>query len=278
MKLDQDARFPHPVLSQDTGDYPAGVFRTDFSVAEKTDSAEVRLDYTIELQEPSLQQLIADDHASLGIFVTCRDTYYSKLVPLGLAGGQVNFEPGSLMGRVTVQPMIWARKQVDGYALAACHEEFGGGTIGFVAGDILALDDEFAISVGREKLAQMETIFSIALMESLPPGTLALNLDAERITVLVASDIYDTVNTLRDLPHGRPITLNSVFLPAVMQVLESLREGAGAFEARRWYKVFEAKCTHLGIDPANCDLWESAQKLLQAPFSEIHRHKEILGN
>jgi hypothetical protein len=278
MKLDQDARFPHPVLSQDTADYPAGIFRTDFSVSEKPDSAEVRLDYTIDLQEPSLQKLIADDQASLGIFVTCRDTYYSKLVPLGLAGGQVNFEPGALMGRVTVQPMIWTRKQVEDFSLDHCHEEFGGGTTGFLAGDILALDDEFAINVGREKLAQMETIFSIALMDSLPSGTFALNLDAERITVLVASDIYDTVNSLRKLPHGCPITLNSVFLPAVMQVLDTLREGAGTFEGRRWYKVFEAKCTHLGIDPANCDLWESAQKLLQSPFSEIHRHKELLGN
>lgn len=277
MKLDADARFPHPVLSPDTGDYPNGLFKSSFAVVEKPDSAEVRLDYAVELEEPSLHDLIASSHAALGIFVMCRDTYYSKLVPLGLAGGQVNFEPGSLMGRVSVRPMIWTSLPVAAFPLENCHEEFGKGVLSFGEGEILALDDEFVINVGREKLAQMETIFSIALMESLPSGTFSLNLDAERITILVAQDIYETVNSLRGLAHGRPITLNSVFLPAVMQVLDILREGAEPYEGRRWYRVFEAKCTHLGIDPENCDLWESAQRLLQAPFLEIHNKKELLG-
>lgn len=277
MKLDSEARFPHPVLSPDTGDYLTGLFRAQFGVAEKPDTAEVRLEYSVELEEPLLQDLIASDQAALGIFVTCKDTYYSKLVPLGIAGGQVNFEPGTLMGRVSIQPMIWTRRVVKNFPLTNCHEEFGKGTTAFAEGNILALDSEVAINVGREKLAQMETIFSIALMETLPSGTFSLNLDAERITVLVAQDIYETVNTLRGLGHGRPITLNSVFLPAVMQILDILREGGESYEGRRWYRVFDAKCTHLGIDPARCDLWESAQKLLQTPFLEIHRNKEILG-
>jgi len=277
MKLDADARFPHPVLSPDTTDYLQGVFRTTFDVSEKPDTSEVRLDYQIELDEPTLRELIASDHAALGISVTCRETYYSRVLPLGLAGGQVNFEPGTLMGRVTVQPMIWTRKVIASFPLGNCHEEFHGTPLSFSAGTVLALDDEFAISVGREKLAQMETIFSIALFEELPAGSFSLNLDADRITVLVASDIYETVNTLRGLGHGKPITLNTVFLPAVMQVLDVLREGGEAYDGRRWYRVFQEKCTHLNIDPADCDLWEAAQKLLQAPFLEIHKNKELLG-
>lgn len=123
----------------------------------------------------------------------------------------------------------------------------------------------------------METIFAIAKSDELPPDTLAVDLESERIRVLVAENIYDTVNTLRGLGHGRPIILNSVYLPAVIQVLETVREGAAAYEARRWYRVFSAKCDHYGIDMEDPDLWRDAQKLLEAPFSEINSNKEILG-
>lgn len=277
MKLNKVMRFPHPVLSGDSGDYKSGAFQTQFAVVEKPDIGEVRLEYSIELDEPTLIQLVRDGRASVGIFVTCRDTYYTSLVPLGLKGGQVSFEPGKLMGLVSVHPLIWTREGVGTFPLTNCHEEFGNEPIEFKTGTVLAIDDEIRIDVGREKLAQMETIFDIAESADLTGGTLSVDLDADRITVLVASDIYETVNTLRNLGHGRPITLNCVFLPAVMQVIDVLREGTSAYEGRRWYRVFEAKCTHLGIDPASCDLWEAAQKLLKAPFLDIHHNKEILG-
>ena len=87
-----------------------------------------------------------------------------------------------------------------------------------------------------------------------------------------------TVNRLRGLTHGKPIVLNSVYLPAVMQVLDSLRDGAGTFDSRRWYRVFDAKCTHLSINTAAPELWEDAQKILDLPFLEIHKSREILDS
>src|SRR5262249_35503708 len=133
----------------------------------------------------------------------------------------------------------------------------------FAAGSVLALGDELVMHVGREKLAQMESIFTIAKADELGQGILSVFLEAEKIKILVASNIYDTVNRLRDLPIGKPIILNSVYLPAVMQVLDSLRDSGSTYEARRWYRVFDAKCTHLGINTDAPDLWGDAQKLLK---------------
>lgn len=276
MKINEQTRFPHPVLSADTGDYLAGEFSIELTVAEMLDSSRVTFDHRIKLDEPNLQRVVASDHAGVGIFVSCRDTYFSSLIPLGLAGGQFAFEPGALLGRVSVRPMIWSRREIAGYPLAACHAEFGGGKTDFAPGAVLALDQEVTIHVGREKLAQMETIFTIVSSESLPAGELAIDLDADKIRIMVASDIYQKLNTLRGLGHGKSIVLNSVYLPAVMQVLDSLRDG-GAYEDRRWYRVFEAKCTHLSIDIASSDLWRDGQRLLQSPFRHIAENAEILG-
>jgi hypothetical protein len=123
----------------------------------------------------------------------------------------------------------------------------------------------------------METIFSLVEAPHLTNGMLAVDLDSERVKILVAADIYQQLNTLRGMGTGKRIVLNSVYLPAVMEVLNVLRGGAGIYEGRRWHRVFTAKCEHLGIKPESPELWIDAQKLLEMPFAEISRSAEILG-
>lgn len=276
MKLNEKTRFPHPVLSASTGDYPTGEFTIKLTVAEVPDKADVALDFEVELTQPDIRALVESNAANVGLFVNCRDTFYSRFVPLGLGGGRFAFERGSLLGRVTVRPMIWTQKPMNGFSLKNCHPEFGASTIDFATGTVLALDDELVMNVGRDKLAQIETIFTIAKADELASGTLDVFLESDKIKILVAADIHETVNRLRELPNGKPIILNSVFLPAVMQVLDNMRGDTGAFEPRRWYRVFDAKCTHLSISKESPNLWKDAQKLLQAPFKAIHNNREIL--
>jgi hypothetical protein len=277
MKINDETRFPHPVLDPDNGDYLSGEFSISLSAVEVPDRAEVALDYAVTLTEPALRDAVANDRAGVGIFVTCRDTYFNQIVSFGLDPSRFAFEPGALVGRVLVRPIIWARRPITGFALANCHAEFGTGSVDFRAGDVLGLGDEIILNIGHEKLAQIETIFSLARSDDLEPNTLSVDLEDEKVKILAAANIYDTVNTLRGLGHGRPIILNSVYLPAVMQVLESLKGGGAGFESRRWFRVFNAKCDHLGISLENPDLWLDAQRLLEAPFAEIESKKEALG-
>ncbi len=277
MKITDDTRFPHPVLDAENGDYLTGQFGIALGVAEALDRAEVALDYQVTLDESQLRDAVGNDVAGVGIFVSCRDTYFSQLIPLGLEPSRFTFEPGALAGRVSVRPVIWARKPVHSYSLSNCHAEFGGGTTDFSVGTILGLADEVIINVGREKLAQIETIFALARSDELAANSLNVVLDDEKIKILAAGNIYDTVNTLRGLEHGRPIILNSVYLPAVMQVLDSLKGGTSSYEGRRWFRVFSAKCDHLRINTESPDLWADAQRLLEAPFAEIDAKKEKLG-
>jgi len=278
VKIDAGTRFPHPVLDDENGDYLNGAFAIVITeVAEQHSRSEVTLDYQITLTEPKLREATQSDSAAVGLFVTCRDTYYSRLVPLSLGGARFSFEPGALSGRVVLRPMIWARRQIRDFSLENCHAEYGGGLTTFNTGTVLALADELYIHVGREKLAQIETIFTLARSEELEANMLTVDLDDDKIRILAAGNIFDTVNGMRGLPAGKPIILNSVYLPAVMQVLDSLKGAAASYEGRRWHRVFTAKCDHLQIDMENPDLWKDAQRLLQAPFSDIETHKEMLG-
>lgn len=249
MKITENARFPHPVLSPCSCDFREGEFSMQFTVSENSapDRYQVALDYTMSLTEPTLRQLVEQGKAAAGIFASCLDTYYSRLIALGLDRGSFSFEPGALAGRVTLRPVVWTCGEVKEFPVGNCHEEFGGAPIPLPAGSVLAVDEEVTIQVGPEKLMQIETIFSIAKSDQLESGMLSVSLDSDRIKVLAAADIYETVNRLKSTEHARAVILNSVFLPAVIQVLDSLRDGASAYEGRRWYRVFSAKCDHLGI-------------------------------
>jgi hypothetical protein len=275
MKLNNESRFPHPVLSADTGDYLSGEFGITLNVSEQVDRGDVTFDYEVTLTQTDLHELVRAHGADVGIFVTCQQTYYSDLIPLGLDPGRFTFSSGKLTGRVTVRPMVWTRRAVTSFSLANTHEEFGGGTTGFGSGTILALGEESTISVGREKLAQMDSIFTIAKADDLEPSTLSVYLGEQKIRIMVAPDIYDTLIRLRDLSAGKPTVLNGVYLPAVMQVLDAIKDGGEAYEGLRWYRVFDAKCTHYQIDVRESEIWRDAQKLLQAPFSEVHRNASL---
>ena len=279
MKINERTRFPHPVLSEDTGDYLSGKFVLEVTgFAEGLVTDQVTLDYTASLIEPVLEAAIASGNASAGIFVTCLDTYFSRLVPLGIADGRFSFDPGVLVGRVEILPLIWARVPIARLPITNCHPEFGGGAAALDGGSVLAVGDLQVINVGREKLAQMDTIFSIVESSALADDQLSINLEAERIQVLVASNIHQKVNILRGKDFGRPIILNGVYLPAVMQILDILRGGDAQYEGRRWLRVFRAKCEHLNIDPLNPDLWSDAQKLLREPFSELRKTSIFWGD
>jgi hypothetical protein len=91
--------------------------------------------------------------------------------------------------------MVWTRRVVGSFSLANAHEEFGGGATDFGSGTILALGEESTISVGREKLAQMDSIFTIAKADNLAASTLSVYLGEQKIKILVAPDIYDTLST-----------------------------------------------------------------------------------
>lgn len=279
MKINDTMRFPHPVLGADTGDYPSGEFALEITaVSEAFSSDQVTVDYAATLTESGLRAAVADGVASAGIFVTCLDTYYSRAIPLGIEGGRISFDPGVLVGRVEIRPLVWARAEIPMFSLANCHSEFGGGTMPISAGDILALGELQILNIGREKLAQMDTIFSIVKDETLPADELSVNLDADRIQVLVAENIHQKVNDLRAKKFGHSIVLNGVYLPAVMQVLDILRTGDGDYEGRRWHRIFRAKCEHLDVNAKEPELWRDAQKLLNDPFAEISRAPEFWGD
>jgi hypothetical protein len=276
MKINEKTRFPHPVLSSENNDYLIGEFDIQVvTVEEKLTTDQVTVDVVVSLAEQSLRELIVDGHAGVGFFVTCLDTYYSRLVPIGLEDRRFSFEPGALVGSVSFLPMVWAKKNIGEFDLTNCHAEFGGGAMSLEIGSVLAVGEAQRLTIGREKLAEIESIFSVVQAPDLEDDELLVNPDSDKIQLLVASNIYQDFNRFRGLPHGKPIVLNSAFVPAVMEVLDLLRQASSEYEGRRWFRIFKAKCDYLGVDLESPNLWRDAQRLLNSPFGNIRMNSQL---
>lgn len=266
MKFSDDMRFPHPVLTAETGDFTEGVFQLDTQIEEIIETGKVSLNYTINLTEQSIRKLVEGGEATVGIFVRCGDTFYSDLRALGWPKGTIEFEKGSLLSRVTIRPVIWLSQALPKWIPENVHPEFTV-PLNLGVGDILAFDDEQILSVGQAKLAPMESIFSLVASPDQPEGKLSIKLDAEKITIFAGEETHKMINALRH-SSAKAALLSSIYMPAVMEVLDALRDDPDIHENRRWKQPFSAKCIAAGIDYGG-SLFENAQALLELPITRL---------
>ncbi len=275
MKLSDRSRFPHPVLWSESGDYIRGRFQVDFEGQESLTTGAVTLKYAATLEESAINDLLARGAAAPGVFVSCMETYYDRLLPMTLPSGKLEIAAGLLKGRVILRPVIWSTTAVSINHPDSIHPEFGNGAIQFAKGSMLAIGDEAVIEVGREKLARIESIFSLARNDEVPANQFALSLDNDKVEIWAAQATYEKIYRLRATGVSQAILLNSVYLPAVMDVLACLQGAADPFEGKRWHRIVTAKLRHLEINVDAEDLLVAAQRLLSSPFSAIPEELDI---
>ena len=277
MRFSEDTRYPHPVLSPGTGDFSAGEFDMDFTVHENPKTGSLTLEHSTTLTENGIISLVEEGKASVGCFVKCQDTYYSELLTLTWPEGRTDFEAGKLLNRVSLRPLVWMKCDIPEWDPGTINDEFDP-PVALKHGDIIAIGDEHILPVGQAKLAPVESIFELDNSPDIPEGILRIELERDRITILVGEKTYESILLLRGQAQGKSVVMNAVYLPAVMEVLDALRDGGEQYEGLRWYSPFMARCDFRGIDPADeKSLLESAQLLLDSPvqlLSQIVKEDE----
>lgn len=269
MRLSDDTRFPHPVLSPFTGDFTSGEFNVDFRVQEDRNTGALSLEYQISLTEPGIRRLVESNRAAVGCFIRCNDTYYTELRRLAWDSGRSDFHPGTLLNRVLLRPVVWLTDRLADWDPGTIHAEFEP-PVSLEKGDIIAIGDESIISVGLAKLTPIESIFELDPSPDIPEGKIQVALDRNRIAILVGPNTYKTISLLREQSTGIPVIMNAVYLPAVMEVLDAIRDAQDSYETRRWYKPFIARCDAKGISPtADKSILENAQALLDNPVHTL---------
>lgn len=274
MKLSLDMLFAHPVLSPASTDFRDALFDTDFIVTiGDNDNLDILASMTLRC--PDLNALLNSGGAGSGFFMICSHTYDNRLVEMAPGSKEHRFRASDFFGTVRLRPVVWSKEERKQWTSQYLHPEYGGAT-DFSKAAILAVGDEQTFSVDRERLKPFETIFALAALDSLPPGEIAVDTDADKITIKVHPSTKDSIEGIRNNRSGRNVLLNAVYLPALMHVLSDVAADRGRCEGRQWFRIFDAKAATEGINLAQPDLLRDAQRLLRLPFLMLEAEKERL--
>lgn len=268
MLIRPSTTFAHPILSPHTEDYGDGIFDITLDVEESPDTGTIRIGGQCTLDDASVRRLADSGQATIGVVVECLETYYQRFFPADLASFTLDFDQGELRGRVTVQAVIAASSDNVRLASESIAEDYPEHTRVVRVGDVVAVSTIHSFEAGLDKLLPMESIFHLVSNEQVEEGIFHVGLDNEAIRIEVHPTLYTTIYGLRGTGM-RDILLPSFFLPAVMTALDAMRNPG--YEAHRWHRVIEARCSHEGIKlDAGTDLALAGQKLLDAPLGLLH--------
>jgi hypothetical protein len=267
MRFSEEMSFPHPVLAPWLTDYEEAAFTIRLLHRESLKGGKLAIVCEASITQPDIVTLIESGCAIFGVFVNCESTSMRKLVPLGFPTGSHEFGPGALLNRVAFRPVVWTTEHLENWAPVGANPEFGD-AIAVPKGEILALGFEQTIDVSRAKMAPLETIFALRAVDSLADGEIEVDLERAKITILTSSKTYGTINEWRE-SQASSVVMGAVYIPALMQVLDTLREGTGSYENFRWYRPFIDRCATLEIEFDNVDLLKASAKLLDYPLTRL---------
>lgn len=269
MKIDLNTHFPHPVLCEGNDDFHRGSFDLRIDQVRETTSGEVEIDFALTLTEEQLHDLYRDGDVRAGAFIRCQDTFYSELRTADGMNGTWKFRKSALYGRVEVKPLLWLAAPLENWSNPNVNPEFGG-AISLGSSEVIGLGADTVFSIGQDKLKKFESIFELVPSDDIPNGRMKVDLLADAIRILVHPELFKSIELMRGNRGGKSLLLSAVYMPVVMEVLENLR-GRSGLEDKPWYRVFAAKCGHMGIDIDDAPLLESAQRLLASPIEKLEK-------
>lgn len=276
MKINDQLRFSHPVLSADTSDLGEFTLGINITVSEIPETSALSLICKLETGHPDFRRALDEGYISCFANIICLDTFYNQFHPLTPTETTVTVPPGLLRGRAQVRAIAVATKDLDISSWQYVHEEFNNISCLITKNSVVGLSEEFPIDVGLDKLRSLESIFRLVRQDSIAEGQIAVDIDTQYIRISAPPALYSTIHALRNLPTTRDVLLNSVYLSAVLEVLALVKSEPTGFEDKWWFRVFRARCTRLGIDLEDNDLLKSAQQLLGSPLAKLRTLQEHL--
>lgn len=275
MKLSSNMLFAHPVLSAASTDYSDATFEVTFALESNADVLNITSNGTMTC--PELHSLLDDGSAGFGFYLICPRTYHNRLVETTMAERTHRFTLSDYFGTVVIQPVLWSKELCTGWHSPRLHAEYGG-AVSLPSAAVLAIGERRRFSVDRQRLRPIESIFSLAARDELPHGQFSVDVEDDKIAIHAHSKTKEVVEEFRNNPRGRQVLLNSVYFPAVMHVLSEVSKDSTRLGDRTWFRIFEAKCSAIGIDLDRPEPLADAQRLLNLPFLKLVAEKDRLGD
>lgn len=276
MKLKSDTRFPYPVLTSFTDDYPSANFTfTVEPVEEVPETGEVAIYGELRTGEIFMDKAIAEGSLACGLYITCENTYFSEFFAIPSGTWNISVAAGNLRGVVKLRAIIYVAAERLAVPATSIHQEFGQQSFSLKKYSLAGVSDEFEFDAGLDKLVPMESVFRLESSSTVEDGLFQVGTDSQVIVIQVHPKLYESLNQIRNSGYGRQILLSALYLPCLIEVLDIASKDKN--DQLRWYRAIESRCREVGVELDGKDLLRKAQVLLDGPVGKMHTAVEALS-
>lgn len=276
MNINQNKAWLHPVLRPHPygDDYTHGEFSAVIDMDGIQNGTAVKLLCKFKLDVQEILDLIDQEKARCALLVHAEKTWHRELLFPEEDHDVIDkqYLAGDLAGRVRLIPFVVSVSEVMGYKSSSWHPDYSDMTFDFTVGSVLAHDNIRTYYVDPLPDGEIASIFQQICDEGMEPGRWELDLQNERIFIVMSQiDSEKFVNARNKAMHNPngAYLLNGIYLPALVAALNIIDKNPADYQEYRWYpslvnRMEQVGCSALGTETNERVL--DAQKLLADPY------------
>lgn len=270
MKFDKYKAFPYPVLRPGSDDYTDGEFQATVEFAIDGNNIKASIGYALSATE--ITDEIAKENAAYVCMISCRDTYYQRVISTSERNLEVNFDSGALRGEVRVNPYVVVKKDISAFTSPDINAEFGPGPFKFVEGEVLAQDEAQIFYFDRDLFRPITSVFDLVKKDELEDGMWTVGFEENHIQIEVSPKMKESIDMARNDHNKRIVLLNSIYFAAVMQAVQKLKDPNESFEGKKWAEVIRRQSHNKGVSLDKHDAYYIAELLMQQPIMLLNAY------
>ena len=256
--------YPYPVLSTYSDDYQSGKFNV--VIEPHKEGYHLRVDFTVELTNEALKNLIRSGQAKYVYHMECAQTGFRKVFQTGAVITSEVLSDKHLNGTLQICPFIVAVEDIHGYSSKDFHEDYHGISFDIEAGCIMASGKMVTVHISKDvdELERMPSIFS-----------------GWKILIKLPTEDYYSYKQLSKTPQIQSVLNSLTIVPALIYVLSELKRVSVSereeHEENLWYRILaKTLATKFNCDISSEDFEERdvmclAQSLINEPLSDAFK-------
>lgn len=275
---------PYPILFDYRDDYIDSSFRADISAEEHFN--DVIITVTYHLSDAIIGDLVRNKKAKFVLHVECPSMSLRRNFETFDTEDQQLLNMDEIGEKLEICTFIVANDKIPAYTNPHFHSDYQGLNFHLSKGQLLAIgtSKEYDIEKSGDSLATLPSIIKITKNVSKTKGTITVNTDdSNHISIGLNEEAFDLYARLGRHTFTKT-ALSLVLLPAMMTVLDRIREAPDAFSDTHWYAVIADllerngySVEQLSVDDGDSSVLSIAQAIFSNPVQGSLSELEVLS-
>jgi uncharacterized protein YegP (UPF0339 family) len=274
MRYDPQKSFGYPVLRTGNDDYIRATIQANFELALKKNSPIANVEFIVIQSVPEIAQAIKNGDAVVVTTAICSKTS-TIFKNIGNAlQGTFQIDINQFAGEVIFDACIVVAAPKMTLTSEKINPEFGTEPFELYRGSVLAQAHPTYRSFSREMQKSMGNLFELDLDETQREGEWRLDLSNDKVKIIAPSELYNHMLAWKNSLQGQQILLNSVLMPAMVEMIESIRH-EDSYMGYRWATALEHRISDFkDLDLQNSNSTLIAQRIWGSPTMSMSRFME----